>query len=105
MPPTQVFKCRALVCFAAVADLTALTTPSYINVSVAKVLEKAKFCEFYCVCGQVMGTEKDFNEHVKRMHLFVFKLFAHLRNSHLPILGLDFADMVGRSKLVGTIYE
>ena len=105
MPPTQVFKSRALVCFAAVSELTALTAPSGINISVSMVFEKAKFCQFYCVCGQVMSTEKDFNEHVKMMHLFVFKLFGHLRNSHLPIVGLDFKDIGQRSQLVGTIYD
>ena len=53
LPPTVSFKCRALISFAAVAELMAMVLPKMIKVSVAKVLEQSKFDEFYCVCGCV----------------------------------------------------
>ena len=63
MPPTAVFKCRSLVLFAIIAELMSLVFPQDINVALSKVLAKAKFTEFYCVCGQVSHTEKEFLEH------------------------------------------
>ena len=58
MLPTAVFKCRTLVLFTVLGELFALVIPSDINVSLAVVLEKAKFNEYYCVCGSSTDAER-----------------------------------------------
>jgi len=85
IPPTAAFKCRSLICFAAIAELMALVLPRSIKVSVPKVLEHSQFNEFYCVCGCVSAQEQYFLFHIRSNHLVIHKLFMHLKYTHMPI--------------------
>ena len=94
MLPTVVFKCRTLVLFTVLGELFALVIPDHINVSLKIVLEKAKFNEFYCVCGSSTDTEQQLMSHVRGTHPFIYKLFMFLRNCHLPLSVLNMGEIL-----------
>ena len=85
MPPTCVFRCRALLYFAAVGELMSLIIPDCIHVSMQRVLDRAQFTEYYCACGKVSKTEKEFLDHLGRFHLIIQRLVRHFKVSHLTV--------------------
>ena len=94
MPPTSVYKCRALCTFAILAEFFALTLPTDIKISVKTVLEKAQFTEFYCVCGTSFEIERDIFRHLRASHPFVWRVFTFMRNSDVPLQSFSLCEMI-----------
>ena len=94
MPPTAAYKCRSLILFACIGELLSLIMPSTIAVSMAAVLEKSEFKAFYCVCGAVCSHEYELMTHVRLRHVALYKVFMHMKYTHLPISALQLRDWV-----------
>lgn len=65
------------------------------------VFEKASFEEFYCACGTSVDTEKELLQHVRDVHLFIWRVFVFLRQSYLPIKVFDL-QAIGKEGKVGS---
>ena len=104
MPPTSVYKCRALCTFAILSELFALILPVDIKISVKAVLEKAQFNEYYCLCGASFEIEKDILKHLRASHPFVYKVFTFMRNCDIPLQSFNLVELISeREAMLGTI--
>jgi|LauGreDrversion4_2_1035121.scaffolds.fasta_scaffold251406_1 hypothetical protein len=73
-----------------------------------EILRTKMFDKYYCCCGLETNKESSLYLHVKTEHLTVYKVFNHLRTTHIPVSLFDLGDVVdknNRSEFLGSVSE